>query len=81
MIPVPVSRDYKQFQFPWHFSFFRKGADYGAFRSPKSSAGMDFINPFWGPRCFSGTSTVQTRRGVIKNAIRDGYSIMEYSLI
>ena len=32
-------------------------------------------------KCFSGTSTVQTRRGVIKNAIRDGCSVVEYSLI
>ena len=58
--------------FPWHFSFFRKGADYGAIGSPKSSAGMDYSD-YWKPTksCFSGTSTVITRRGVIENAIRD----------
>ena len=31
--------------------------------------------------CFPGTSTVQTRRGVIKKAIRDGCSTVGYTLI
>ena len=64
---------------PWHFSFFRKGADYGAIGSPKSSAGMDYqLGPIGGKTCFSGISTVQTRRGVINNNIRDGCSTLEY---
>ena len=67
---------------PVAFFIFRKGADYGAIGSPKSSNGMDYSD-YWKPTksCFSGTSTVQTRRGVIKNAIRDGCSTVEYSLI
>ena len=75
----------------WHQFQIGKGIDYlrhmpTAIGSPKFSAGMDYAIP--GGKgtptgCFSGISTVQTRRqsarrGVINNNIRDGCSTLEY---
>ena len=80
----------------WHHFQMGKGSDYlrpmpTAIGSPKSSAGMDYMHGRWGGvgsgggggGCFSGISTVQTRRqsarrGVINNNIRDGCSTLEY---
>ena len=64
---------------------FQMGNDYDNFQGSGSGGQHAPTGRHGAPRilqsCFSGTSTVQTRRGVIKNAIRDGCSTMEYCLI
>ena len=62
-----------------------QGADYNALRGHPDPSDPNYKGPFYCPKCpiqcFSGTSTIQTRRGVIKNAIRDGCSTVEYLVV